>query len=119
MLRAPARWLGCRAIAVGTVGLLLVGSAPVAQAQDVRVRIFDRLSPRQVELVSSRRIPVHTSPERAPLFHIEPGSIVQLSLHRGDVRIEHGSHRVAASTLYLSAPSRAATTLRRAEGRSA
>ena len=114
MLRAPARWRECRAIAVGAIGFLLIGSAPGAQAQDVRVRIFDRLSPRQVDLVSSRRIPVHTSPERAPLFHIEPGSVAELRLHRGDVRIAHGSHRIAASTLYLNAPSRAATTLRTA-----
>ena len=108
------RWLGRSAIAVCAGGLLLIGSAPLVQAQDVRVRIFDRLSPRQVELVTSRRIPVHTSPERAPLFHIEPGSIARLTLHRGDVRIEHGSHRIAASTLYLEAPAGTATTLRTA-----
>lgn len=88
------------------------GAPHGAQAQDVRVRIFDRLDPQQVELVTSRRVPVQTGPDRAPLFHIEPGTIARLSLHRGDVRIEHGSHRVAASALYLRAPRQAATSFR-------
>ena len=107
------RWIWQIAAAVCMAGMLHAGTTALAvQAQDVRIRIFDRLSPRQVELVSSRRIPVHTSPERAPLFHIEPGSVARLTLHGGDVRIEHESHRLAASTLHLRAPAQAATSFR-------
>ncbi|MFO8232055.1 MAG: SpoIID/LytB domain-containing protein [Longimonas sp.] len=111
----PLRGFGC---GLGGIILLLLiaGSRPApAAAQDVRVRIFDRESPRQIELTASRRTPVHTDLERAPLFHIEPGTSATLTLHRGDVRLEHGSHSVAASTLYLDAPEEAATTFQSQE----
>jgi len=90
-----------------------MGSMPLPTAgQDVRVRIFDRIAPSEIEIETTRRTPVHSTPDRAPLFHIEPGTPATLTLHRGDVRIEHGSHRVAASTLYLDPSDQTATTLR-------
>lgn len=90
-----------------------MGSIPLSTVgQDVRVRVFDRQAPERVEVETTRRTPVHSSMEREPLFYLEPGTSATITLHRGDVRIEHGSNRLAASTLYLDAPDRAATTLR-------
>ena len=118
LVRLPhcaSRWFGCNyaGVLVLLVGGLLVASLPDAtSAQNVRVRVFDRLSPERVEVETTRRTPVHSSMDRDPLFYLEPGTSATLTMHRGDVRIEHGSHRLAASALYLPASKQTATTLR-------
>ena len=102
-----------RSIALfGIVGMLVLLDADIAAAQDVRVRVLADQSLDRVELVTSRRVPVHTHPDRSPLFHIEPGTVATLSVRRGDVHIEHGSDRISAAVLYLHAPRQAATRFR-------